>query len=100
MSDPVFELVTRYQNIEADYNACDKRDLKRLAELQDAHTDAIVELTDQEHRATSLEGALKAIRQALAEEKEANCGERYLTTALLEMGLAFFESDTGDGGVS
>lgn len=48
--------------------------------------------------ASSIDGALAAFRQALAEE---TCGgsDRTLTVALLEMGLAFFDAQPVDNSV-
>lgn len=94
LQDPVLDLIEQYHTAEKDYNDCPESDQPKLDVLRDKHTGAMDAITNSAVTASSHAGALQAIRAALNEEKLMS-SHRTLTIALLEMGLAYFDSPQG-----
>lgn len=92
MKDHVLFLITQYQEIERAYNRHPEADKDGLEILRLAHIDSMELIRDSDQVATSMNGALAALRQALAEERETQVGARSVTIALMEMALGYFET--------
>ncbi|PYE98897.1 hypothetical protein C8J35_103498 [Rhizobium sp. PP-F2F-G38] len=88
MTDAFMELITRYQRVEAEYNAHPIEDAAGCKVKEDAHTAMLDEVGETTLRATSINTVEAAIRQAIKECNESCPG---LAAALLRGALGFFD---------
>lgn len=87
MNDAAFDLIARYQEAQRSYNDQPENDA-----LSVVHLGLMESIIGTDYVATSIDGALAALRLALAEERDAQVGGRTLTIALMEVALGYFSS--------
>lgn len=87
MTDAPMELITRYQRVEAEYNAHPIEDAAGCKAKEEAHTAVLHEVGATTLRAASIDTVKAAIQQAL---KECNDSCPSLAAALLRGALGFF----------
>ncbi|KQT03177.1 MULTISPECIES: hypothetical protein [unclassified Rhizobium] len=97
MTDPLMELVSRYQKIERAYNEWPADDKVGLTTMEQAHSAVLEELATTTEHATMMEGAVTALRQA-ARECDDSCPN--LAAPLIRGALAFFTGTSVDNGDS